>query len=143
MKNASLYLIKKVNKYCVSERKKRRDLTYNYGTVCVGVEDATQNIRVCSHSFKNPPYYSYQHGLLSNLMRIGVVGKTLSTNGHCVLGYCAEPHAANALLIRLNLNKHKPVVTNTDRFIFTQAIRVRTHQMVKYCEFCKKTFPQL
>lgn len=140
---ASKILEKKTINYCVSERIKRRKLTYNYGTVCVGVEDSAHIIQVCSHSFKNNASYVYHQCLKDRLSRIGIIGVTLSASKTCVLGYCAEPHAANALLSRLNHGYSHPVVTNTSKFVFTQALRVRTQQKVKYCKFCKQTFPQL
>ena len=131
---------KKLQEYCVSERKKRKTLHYNYGTVCVGV--TAGRYQVCSHSFKNDSSYIYLPNLCDKLNKIGKIGHCC--NGNCVLGYCAEPHAANILLSRLNTNHHKRnIIQDTSKFIFTQALRIRTGQQVKYCSFCKQTFPQL
>ena len=136
---ASVELIRKTNSYCVAKRKERKKWNWIYGTVCVGVEDSSHKFKECSHSLKNENDFIYYPDLNSKLNKIGVIGQT--QNGHCILGYCAEPHAANALLRRLNHENFH--VTNTSKFVFTKALRVRTHQIVKYCDFCKRTFPQL
>lgn len=137
-----LSINKKLQNYCHSERKKRKTLHYNYGTVCVGVEDSKGTYQVCSHSFKNDSSYYYRPNLYDDLNKLGTIGKTII--GNCVLGYCAEPHAANELLKRLNSNhSSRPVIRKTSNFRFTPALRIRTGQQVKYCKLCKKTFPQL
>lgn len=148
MKEASRKLKKKLNYYCVSVRRKisvrqkKRNSTRFYSTVCVGVEDSSQRIQICSHSFEIDSRYVFHQDLKNRLNKIGKIG--IAKKGGCVLGYCAEPHAANALLVRLNRhNKPRWVTINTSRFIFTKALRVRTHQIVDYCSFCKQTFPQL
>lgn len=135
----SYTLKQKLEKFCISERNKRKHLTYNYGTVCVGVEDSHQNCHECACSHSQPVIYSLQ--LANRLKSLGIIGK--SKKNHCLLGYCAEPHAANNLLKKLNRIRPKASIVNTSSFIFTKALRVRTHQEVAYCDFCKHTFPQL
>ena len=142
MKEASRKLKKKLNYYCVSVRRKRRNPKKNYSTVCVGVEDSTQRIQICSLSCCNSSGYVFHQDLKYRLEKLGKIG--ITKNRNCVLGNCAEPHAANALLIRLNRsNKPHWVTIDTSQFVFTKALRVRTHQIVDYCSFCKQTFPQL
>ena len=137
----SIELRKKIQRFCQSERKKRKVLCYNYGTVCIGVEDSKQIFQKCSCSFQCSIEYYSNSSLRAKLSKLGIIGKT--TNDNCVLGYCAEPHAAELLLRRLNSNKVNLIQNNTDKFFFTEALRVRTNQSVKNCIFCKKTFPQL
>lgn len=130
----------KVHEFCISERKKRKKLTYNYGTVCVGVEDNKRIFQKCSVSFKNASDYYFRNDLdkrLAHVEDMGIIEK------HCILGYCAEPHAANILLKCLNAGFKKPIITESSHFIFSKALRVRTHQHVDYCSYCKQTFPQL
>lgn len=130
----------KVHKFCISERKKRQKLTYNYGTVCVGVEDENRRYRKCSVSFKNAPDYYFRADIDKRLAR---VEKIELVEKYCILGYCAEPHAANNLLKCLNTGSKNTIITESSHFIFSKALRVRTHQHVDYCKFCKHTFPQL
>lgn len=135
---ASTELKKRVYKYCISERKKIKHI---YGQVCVGVEDSTHTFRVCSHSFEPKPEYVYYEDVSTRLTRVGIIGKYHI--GNCYLGCCAEPHAANKLIIRLNKTKKQTFVTNSGTFIFSKALRIRTQQEVKYCKICKQTFEQL
>ena len=141
MKKASPQLMKDLYKYRISEREKRRHLRYNYGTVCVGVENQEQNVQACSHSFniyKQSKKYVFPDQLRKKLSSLGIIGKT--KNGNCVLGFCAEPHAVKKLIANLNRKSKSSKIEN---MVFSKACRVRTGQVVDYCYFCQKTFRQL
>ncbi len=136
--SASIELKKKLYNYCISQRKRIKHI---YGQVCVGVEDSNHTFRVCSHSFNPKPEYVYYEDVRTRLTRIGIIGRYHI--GNCYLGSCAEPHAANKLLNRLNKTRKQNIVTNSGTFIFSKALRIRTQQEVKYCKICKQTFKQL
>jgi len=138
---ASIKLKKKLYNYCISERKKRKMLGYKYGNVCVGVEHPSYNIRVCSHSFINPTNYVYYEDIKTKLTAIGEIGKY--KKGNCILGYCAEPHAANRLIARLIINRPNNARIDSKNLVFSNALRIRTQQEVNYCSICKQTFNQL
>lgn len=141
LKKASPKLMKDIEKYRIIERDKRRHWGYNYGTVCVGVENYEQNTHACSHSFnifKQDKKYVFPDCLKNKLSSLGTIGET--KRGGCVLGFCAEPHAVKKLIDKL---KRKAMSNKIERMVFTKAFRVRTGQIVDYCNFCQKTFRQL
>lgn len=83
----------------------------------------------------NNPYSSPV--LIKALTGLGGIGKY---NNFCKnkIGSCAEPHAAEKVLLRLR-NKQ----TNLSTLYFSKTIRPRTNKIKSYCSNCKAIFPTL
>ena len=73
--------------------------------------------------------------LKNKLLELGALG-TKTACGNSV-GCCAEPHAANSLIMKTD----KSIRIETIKF--SLAYRPRTGKVVPYCDNCKHTFPQL
>ena len=141
-KKASKKLKETLNRYCISKRKERRLWRRQYSTVCVGVENYEQNIQVCSYSYDHTynKKYVFPECLKQKLSKLGTIGVTVLKGRRCVLGFCAEPHAAKELIEKLD---RKGWNKRMGYLVFTKALKIRTGQVVDYCLFCKKTFKQL
>lgn len=81
----------------------------------------------------NNPYSSPV--LIKALNKIGGIGKYSSLCDNKI-GSCAEPHAAEKILLQIPM-------TNLSTLYFSKAIRPRTNKTKAYCDNCKAIFPTL
>lgn len=90
-------------------------------------------------SFSHYPYKNEYHPVLERkLLELGEIGKkcTSRRGWRCVIGNCAEQHAANLFMKHFNEN-------DLNHLFFSEAMRPRTKQVFDYCDNCKDTFPNL
>lgn len=105
---------------------------------------------VCAETEIDPPVYarattcgigpnSYgaakSNALKNKLLELGRLGEETACGNS--VGCCAEPHAANSLIMKTD---HEIKI---DTIKFSLAFRPRTGKVVSYCDNCKHTFPQL
>ena len=73
--------------------------------------------------------------LKDKLEEFGELGEETACGNH--IGCCAEPHAANSLIMKTDHS------IQLESIRFSIAYRPRTGKVLPYCDNCKHTFPQL
>lgn len=99
----------------------------------------------CWDKHRNKPYRGYSHSAYSNsytskilkskLEELGSIGRRNSKYENPI-GQCAEPHAAQKMLNKMNCKDLKDI-------LFSTAKRPRTLEEIPPCGICKYVFPTL
>ena len=116
--------------------KKYKTWYWDYPAMAAICHDVGCNVKRASFSH-HPESNEFHHVLEYKFRLLGTIGKGCSKPGkRYVIGNCAEQHAANIFMKQCHED-------NLRNLYFSKAMRPRTKQVIKYCENCKDTFPNL